>query len=339
MVKCAVIGASGYIGGELVRLLLTHPKAELVAITAHEAAGKALSEVHPNLNGVPLKFGSLPEIGDAEVVFLALPNGETMKFFASQKPSWLGTRKVIDTSADFRLRDKATFESFYKTEHPCFGVAREFVYGQPELFASHIAEARNVAAPGCFATATILALYPLVVEGLADHIVINAVTGSSGSGAKAKEKTHHPFRAESYFAYEMFTHRHQPEIKQALKDKTGNNVEFVFQPHSGPFVRGIFVTGVVKLKSSANTKHLRTLYEDAYQFRHFMRLVTGSPNVKYVQGTNFCDISVQSDGHHAVVMTAIDNLMKGGAGQAIQCFNLMHGFEESTGLKAFSLHP
>ncbi|MEW6736593.1 MAG: N-acetyl-gamma-glutamyl-phosphate reductase, partial [Acidobacteriota bacterium] len=240
MVKCAVVGGSGYIGGELIRLLLVHPNVELVAITAKDAAGKRLAEEHPNLAGIEMTFGELADVGDAEVLFLALPNGETMKAISS-----LPDRRIIDTSADFRLRDKSLFQQFYKTDHNCFERVREFTYGLPELFRSRIQEARHIAAAGCFATASILLSYPLVAEGLYEHIVINAVTGSSGSGVKPKEKAHHPFRNDSFFAYETFTHRHIPEIKQALKDSTGKDVEILLQPHSGPFVRGIFATAVI----------------------------------------------------------------------------------------------
>ncbi len=342
MVKCAVVGASGYIGGEVTRLLLQHPNIELVAVTAKDNAGKKLSDVHPSFLGVPLTFGALTEVGEAEVVFLALPNGETMKLFANGNPfrrSDGSGPRLIDTSSDFRLRDKAEYERFYKAEHVCFDAVREFTYGQPELFPSQVAEARHISAPGCFATATILALYPLVAAGVHQHIVVNAVTGSSGAGVKAKETTHHPFRADSYFAYETFTHRHQPEVKQALRDRTGNAAEFVFQPHSGPFVRGIFATAVVALKSPLSNDEVKNLYAEAYHGKPFVRLVSGSPNIKHVQGTNFCDIGVRSNGETAIVMAAIDNLVKGGAGQAVQCFNLMHGFEETAGLHLFSPIP
>jgi N-acetyl-gamma-glutamyl-phosphate reductase common form len=334
MVKCAVVGGSGYIGGELTRLLLAHPQAKLVAITANDAAGKKLVEEHPNLAGIDMTFGELAAVGDAETLFLALPNGETMKAIRN-----LPDRKIIDTSADFRLRDESLFQHFYKVKHECFEKVEKFTYGLPELFRSRIREANHIAAPGCFATASILLSYPIVAEDLDEYIVINAVTGSSGSGAKPKEKTHHPFRTDSFFAYETFTHRHIPEIKQALKERTGRDIELQFQPHSGPFVRGIFATAVIRLKRSVSKEQLVSVYKKYYDSDSFIRLINGSPNVKWVQGTNFCDISIDSDGKTAVVMAAIDNLLKGGASQAIQCFNIMHGFEEDAGLKSFSFNP
>jgi N-acetyl-gamma-glutamyl-phosphate reductase common form len=314
--------------------LLSHPEAKLVAVTANESAGKRLVEEHPNLAGVDLTFREIADVGDAEVIFLALPNGETMKVIDR-----LPDRKIIDTSADFRLRDENLYKQFYKSNHACFEKVEEYTYGLPELFRSRIREAEKIAAPGCFATASILLSYPIVSEDMDDHILINAVTGSSGSGVKPKEKAHHPFRADSFFAYETFTHRHIPEILQALKERTGRNIELILQPHSGPFVRGIFATALIKLKRSVTKEELIALYNKYYGAEPFIRIVNGSPNIKWVQGTNFCDIGVDTNGSTAVVMAAIDNLLKGGAAQAIQCFNIMYGFEEDTGLKCYSLNP
>jgi N-acetyl-gamma-glutamyl-phosphate reductase len=333
-IRCAVVGGSGYVGGELVRLLVGHPNAELVAVTANDAAGRRLADVHPNLAGVDVTLGALADVGDAEVLFLALPNGETMHVVER-----LPDRMLVDTSADFRLRDADEYTAFYKKDHACFGRVGEFTYGLPELFRSRIREARHIASPGCFATATILALYPLVDEGIAESAVVTAVTGSSGSGARPKEKAHHPFRADSFFAYETFTHRHVPEIRQAIGDATGRAVDLVFQPHSGPFARGIFATAVVRLAREVSQSDLESIYEARYGAERFVRLVTGSPNVKWVSGTNYCDISVASDGRTAVVMAAIDNLLKGAASQAVQAFNVRFGLDEAAGLGAFGLNP
>jgi N-acetyl-gamma-glutamyl-phosphate reductase len=333
-VRCAVVGASGYVGGELVRLLLGHPDADLVAVTANDAAGRKLADVHPNLAGVDVTLGELADVRDAEVLFLALPNGETMHVVDR-----LPDRVLVDTSADFRLRDEVEYAAFYKKEHACFGRVGEFAYGLPELFRNRIREARHIASPGCFATATILALYPLVDEGLAESVVVNAVTGSSGSGARPKEKAHHPFRADSFFAYETFTHRHVPEIRQALGDATGRRVDLVFQPHSGPFAPGIFATAVVRLSRAASQAEVEEVYRSRYGAERFVRLVSGSPNVKWVEGTNYCDVAVASDGRTAVVTAAIDNLLKGAASQAVQAFNVRFGLDEAAGLGAFGLNP
>lgn len=327
--RVAVVGASGYVGGELVRLLAGHPDVRIVAATANEAAGRPIADVHPNLRGLELTLAGLTEVGAAEAIFLALPNGEAMGV------SGLPDVPMVDTSADFRLRDEAAFEAYYKRPHACFDRVAGFTYGLPELFRGRLVEARHVAAPGCFATATTLALFPLVAEGLHDAVVVNAVTGSSGSGAKPGAKAHHPFRAESLFAYQPFRHRHVPEVRQALRDATGHDVDLVFQPHSGPFVRGIFATAVVRLARPLSHEALESLYRDYYGGEPFVRLVDGSPNVKWVRGTNFCDVGVASDGRTAVVMTAIDNLLKGAASQAVQAFNVRFGFDERAGLGGF----
>lgn len=330
-ISVAVVGASGYVGGELVRLLLGHPGVRVVAATAREAAGKAIGEVHPNLAGVDLPLGALTETREAEVLFTALPNGETMHAIES-----LPDRPIVDVSADFRLRDRAEYSSYYGTEHACFHRVADFGYGLPELFRDRLSAVRHIAAPGCFATATILALVPIVAAGLDDSIVVNAVTGSSGSGAKPKGVAHHPFRADAYLAYEPFRHRHVPEIRQALADATGRDVDLVFQPHSGPFSRGIFVTAAIRLSSARTREEVREIYESFYADEPFVRLCDGSPNVKWVRGTNRCDIGVACDGRTAIVTAAIDNLMKGAASQAIQAFNSRFGFDERTGLDLFA---
>lgn len=334
-IRTAVAGASGYIGGEITRLLLLHPNVEVTAVTGNEAAGKPLEAVHPNLTGTGLVFRKLEDIGDADVLFLALPNGEAMKAIGR----FPETARIIDASADFRLKDRAEYEKFYKAEHGAFERTSEFTYGSPELFPEDIVNARHVAAPGCFATATILALYPLVAANLHAHIAVSAVTGSSGAGVKPKGTTHHPFRADSYFSYETFTHRHIPEIRQALETRTGNPVEFVFQPHSGPFVRGIFVTAFIGLSEEISGERLHEIYAERYAGSPFVRLQKDSPNIKWVRGTNFCDISVRSDGRTAIVHSAIDNVLKGGASQAVECFNLMYGLPRDAGLKFFATNP
>ncbi len=332
--RCAVVGASGYVGGELVRLLLGHPGVSLVAVTARETAGRPLAAVHPHLAGVDMKIGELEDVRDAETVFLALPNGESMNVVGR-----FADRSIVDLSADFRLRSHDEFAAYYRAKHTCAERIPEFTYGQPELFRSRLREARHIAAPGCFATAVQLALAPVVDRGLAESIVVNAVTGSSGSGARPKEQAHHPFRAEGYFAYSPLTHRHVPEIRQAIADATGRTIDFVFQPHSGPFVRGIFSTAIVRLAASTSTGELEELYRAFYAGERFVRIVDGSPNVKWVRGTNFCDIGIASDGRTAIVTSAIDNLLRGGASQAVQAFNIRNGFDESAGVSSFGANP
>ncbi len=332
--NAAVVGASGYIGGEVVRSLLSHSRVNLKAVIGNESAGRKLSEEQPYLQGVTdLVIQKIDQVNwkEIDVVFLGLGSGESMKIFA-QIPK--GPR-VIDCSADFRLKDKATFEATYKIQHSAWDKVGEFVYGLPELFRSQIKEARYVAAPGCFATATILAATPIakLIEG---PLYVSAITGSSGSGAKAKDKTHHPFRNDSVFAYESFHHRHVPEIQQAVQMKTGVKPGLIFQPLSGPFVRGIFATVFAKVKNAGD---LAGLYRETYRGEKFVRIIDGTPNVKWVQGTNFCDLSVVTRDDQAIVLSTVDNLVKGGGGQAVQCMNIMFGFPEDDGLKFWGSNP
>jgi N-acetyl-gamma-glutamyl-phosphate reductase len=337
MIHAAVIGASGYIGGEVVRALLSHPQVKLQAVIGNESAGRKLAEEQPYLLGVTdLVIQKLDQVDfkSIDVVFLGLGSGESMKI-VGQIPKG---PKIIDCSADFRLQEKATFEATYKMPHAQWDRVSQFVYGLPELFRSKIKEASSVAAPGCFATACILAIAPLakLAEG---PFYISAITGSSGSGAKPKDKTHHPFRTDSVFAYESFHHRHVPEIQQAVQARTGIKPGLIFQPHSGPFVRGIFATVFAKLKSKSTAEEVSKVYRQAYEGERFVRIIEGSPNVKWVQGSNFCDIGIACNGDHAIVMSVVDNLVKGGGGQAVQCMNVMFGLPEDEGLKFWGQNP
>jgi N-acetyl-gamma-glutamyl-phosphate reductase len=317
-----------------VRALLSHPKVTLQAVVGNESAGRKLAAEQPYLLGVTdLVIQKLDAVdwNSIDVVFLGLGSGESMKI-AAQIPA--GPR-IIDCSADFRLKDKVTFEATYKTAHSSWDRVAQFVYGLPELFREQLKDARFVAAPGCFATAAIMGIAPIAPH-VGGPIYVSGVTGSSGSGAKPKDKTHHPFRSDSLFAYESFHHRHVPEIKQAIQAKTGVNPEVVFQPHSGPFVRGIFATIFARLRSKTPVDEL---FRRAYKGERFVRIVEGSPNVKWVRGSNFVDIGVASNGEDAIVMVAIDNLVKGGGGQAVQCMNVMFGLPEDEGLKFWGHNP
>ncbi len=316
--RVVVIGASGYIGGEAVRLLLGHPGVELAAITANENAGKRLDEVQPNLRG----YGDLvyrKDWPEADAYVLSLPHGEAM----SVVPKLKG--KVVDLSGDFRLQDTAVFEKYYKTPHKAPDVLRTFAYGVPEVNRARIKEADRVAAGGCFASAAILSLWPLR-ELAAGRAIVDGKTGSSGSGAKPGEKTHHPFRSTSFFAYEPFHHRHTPEIEQA----TG--LEVLFQPHSAPLVRGVFTTSYVPLLRESTTDEILEVFRKAYAGERFVRLGKGTTNVNHVKGSNFVDLGIAAEGKTAIVFAAIDNLVKGGAGQGVQCLNLMLGLPEDAGL-------
>ena len=332
--RVAVFGASGYGGAELLRLLLFHPRAEVVLATANEHAGKRVVEVHRNLFGLTeLAFEQAPEspenLEGLDCVFLALPHGQAMEV-APRLPEGV---KVIDLSGDFRLADAETFRAHYGREHTAMAAQREFVYGLTEVNREAIRGARRVSNPGCFATATLLALAPLVASGaLAGRVVVDAKTGSSGSGAKPAANTHHPQRANSFYAYKPFAHQHVPEIEQALRAVGDWPHELVFMTHSLPVPRGIFASVYAEAKREMKVDDLRALFADYYAGSFFVRLVEGSPDINWVKTTNFCDLGFAARGRHLVVLSAIDNLVKGAAGQAVQNMNLMFGLDERAGL-------
>jgi N-acetyl-gamma-glutamyl-phosphate reductase common form len=342
-IKAAIFGAAGYAGGELLRLLLDHPKAEPVAVISRSQAGEAVAKVHPHLSRLTDQtfVSELPRGADEpEVIFLAGAHG-----YASEvAPALLDTGiPVVDLSADFRLKDPVAFEKFYGPPTPAFARRNEFVYGLPELFREQIASSRAVASPGCFATASILALAPLWKKGLvadAAPVAVFAITGSSGAGVHPSPTTHHPRRASAFFAYGIEGHRHLPEIEESLSAVGAPAAgRIVFQTHSAPLVRGIFATAMVPLKHAMDRAALKAIYDEAYASEFFVRMLEGSPDVAAVKGTNFADIGVASRGQTAEVFVAIDNLVKGAAGQAIQAMNIMFGLPESTGLKMSGVFP
>jgi N-acetyl-gamma-glutamyl-phosphate reductase len=344
--RVGIFGGSGYGGAELLRILLFHPRAEVALVTANEQAGKAVGEVHRNLNGLTeLRFATAPEefeaLSELDCVFLALPHGQAMDV-APRLPSGV---KVIDLSGDFRLRDAAEFEAHYGSEHTAMSLQREFVYGLTELGREEIKSARLVSNPGCFATATLLGLAPLVAAGaLEGRVVVDAKTGSSGSGAKPAGNTHHPQRSNSFYAYKPFTHQHVPEIEQTLRGVGANKSwtnELVFMTHSLPVSRGIFASIYAELKEEKRltTDDVAALYKDYYRDSFFVRLVKGSPDINWVKMSNFCDIGFAVRGRQIAVFSAIDNLVKGAAGQAVQNMNLMFGLDEKEGLMLVGGNP
>lgn len=330
-IRTAIFGGSGYGGSELLRILLFHPDAEIALVTANEQAGKAVGEVHRNLNGrTDLRFETAPEdlstLDNIDVAFFALPHGQAM----AQIPQLPKNVKAIDLSGDFRIDDPSVFEKFYKREQTAAGFQSEFVYGLTETNREAIKNARFIANPGCFATATLLALAPMAANGLAKgRVIVDAKTGSSGSGARAAANTHHPERMNSFYAYKPFEHQHIPEIEQHLRSVGEWANEFVFMTHSLPVSRGIFASCYVEL---AKETDLDAVYRHFYKDDFFLRVVAGSPDINWVKNTNFCDISVHTNGKQAVIFSAIDNLVKGAAGQAVQNMNLMFGLPETTGL-------
>lgn len=333
-IKIGILGGSGYGGSELLRLLLFHPNAEISYVTANELAGKKVSAVHKNLLGfTDLSFSATPEnlaeLPQVDVAFFAMPHGAAMSLVGTLAE----TTKVIDLSGDFRLDDPEVFESAYGRKQTAVGLQKEFTYGVPELFRDEIAEAQFIANPGCFATATILALAPLVSNKLAvGKVIVDAKTGSSGSGAKAAANTHHPQRSNSFYAYKPFTHQHLPEIEQCLSRVGSITSSLVFMTHSMPVSRGIFASCYAETEREIATQELNEIFSEYYSGRRFVRVVEGSPDINWVKMTNFCDIAVHSSGKMIAVFSALDNLVKGAAGQAIQNMNIMYGLDEATGL-------
>jgi N-acetyl-gamma-glutamyl-phosphate reductase len=340
-IKIGILGGSGYGGAELLRILLLHPNADVVMVTANEHAGKPVVAVHRNLLGLtdlifqpaPADNNSIPEL---DCVFLALPHGQAMEI-VPQLPADL---MVIDLSGDFRLGDGEVFASAYGREHTAMSAQGGFVYGLTETNRDAIRAAKRIANPGCFATATLLALAPLAANGLLNgRVIVDAKTGSSGSGAKAAANTHHPQRMNSFYAYKPFTHQHVPEIEQHLGTLGQWDHELIFMTHSLPVARGIFASVYTELTEKMDTAAVRNLFANYYADSFFVRLVDGSPDINWVKTTNFCDLGFAVRGRQLVVFAALDNLVKGAAGQAVQNMNLIFDWEERTGLILTGTNP
>jgi len=340
-IKIGIFGGSGYGGSELLRILLQHPHADVRFVTANEHAGKAVTEVHKNLFGLTeLTFIKAPEnlesLNDIDCAFFALPHGQAMEIAPKLPPQV----KIIDLSGDFRLGDPDVFAKHYGREQTAMDTQSQFVYGLTETNRDAIKSATRIANPGCFATATLLGMAPLVANNLLScRVIVDAKTGSSGSGAKAAANTHHPQRSNSFYAYKPFTHQHVPEIEQELKAIGEWNNELVFMTHSLPVARGIFASIYCELKNEMSAADARAMYEDFYRGSFFVRFVDGSPDINWVKTTNFCDIGFAARGRQLVVFSALDNLVKGAAGQAVQNMNLMFGVDEKTGLMLIGTNP
>ncbi len=344
--KIAIVGSSGYTGGELYRLLLHHPKVAVSAVTSEKSAGKPLSSIFPHLTGLtdlvcePLDPDAIAR--KADMIFLALPHVTAQE--AAFRFYRLG-KKVVDLSADYRLSDPILYEKWYEHCHQYPDLLRNAVYGLPELHREEIKKAHLVANPGCYPTSAILGLAPLVKEGAIklETIVIDSKSGVSGAGRSPSLVYHYPELNESLMAYKIGTHRHTPEIEQELGELAGKPVTLSFTPHLIPMNRGILSTLYAVLQRSMDTAQVHSLFEEFFKREPFVRVLSPGrfPNVGSVRGSNFCDIGVYSDTRtgRVVVVTAIDNLIKGASGQAIQNMNLMHGYGETEGLMFAGLFP
>ncbi|MHC1586062.1 MAG: N-acetyl-gamma-glutamyl-phosphate reductase [Candidatus Hecatellaceae archaeon] len=350
MVKVGIVGASGYTGGELLRLLLTHPEVEIVKATSREYAGEYVYRVHPNLRGITSMKFDRPSLDDllknCELVFVATPHGVSSKLVPHLLESGL---RVVDLSADFRLRNPEDYPKWYGWSHPKPELLRQAVYGVPELYREQIKGAKLVACPGCMAIAGILALAPPVKAGIVDleHLVVDVKIGSSGAGAKPTRSTHHAERYGVVRPYKPSGHRHTAEIEQELRALSGGNVRVAFSAHAVNIVRGILATAHAFLTEEVSQADLWRIYREFYQGEPFIRIVRDRkgvcklPDPKSVIGSNFCDVGFELDPHanRLVALSALDNLMKGAAGIAVQNMNIMLGFSEDLGLKQPALYP
>ncbi|HEX6959806.1 MAG TPA: N-acetyl-gamma-glutamyl-phosphate reductase [Ferrovibrio sp.] len=343
-IKVAILGASGYTGAELLRILLRHPRVRIVALTADRKAGEGIETVFPQFIGLGLpKLVTIKEVDWSQVdaAFCALPHGTTQEVIAGLPPHL----KVIDLSADFRLRDTAEYAKWYGHEHLAPKLQDEAVYGLTEIRRSEIANARLVANPGCYPTSAQLPLVPLIAAGLidADDIVIDAKSGVSGAGRGLKESSLYCEAAEGTHAYAVASHRHGPEIEQELSAAAGRPIVVNFTPHLMPMNRGMLSSIYVRLQNGATADDLRAALLQRYAVEPFVQIVPQgvSPQTRHVRGTNACHIGVFADRvkGRAMLFSVIDNLMKGASGQAVQNFNVMFGLPETTGLDQIALFP
>ena len=336
MVRVAIIGASGYTGAESIEILLRHSGAKLTYLSALPEECGIISDMFGQFKGrcemivEPLDLEKLADVAD--VALCCLPHKVSMSFIPKILKAGV---KVVDFSADYRLKDVAVYEKFYGVKHTDTDNLAKAAFGLPELFREKIKNAKLVANPGCFPTGASLAVAPLLKEGLieAEQVIVNSVTGVSGGGKNPSVKFHFPNMNENIFAYGIGVHRHMPEIEQIMSDTAGKPVTVLFQPHVGPFDCGILSTVYSKPKGKVTNEQLMKLYKDFYAKEPFVQVCPGSPNVKDVAGTNYCHVFPAVVKGTVVCFSAIDNLIKGASGQAIQNMNIIFGLDETLGLK------
>jgi N-acetyl-gamma-glutamyl-phosphate/LysW-gamma-L-alpha-aminoadipyl-6-phosphate reductase len=344
-INVSIVGASGYAGGELLRLLLFHPFVKINQVTSERFFGKYVYKIHPNLRKISsLKFSSLEDLQPCDILFLCLPHRQSMhkiKMFMDKAD------RIIDLSADFRLNSAEAYKKWYKDDHPQSELLTKFVYGIPEIHKDEMKGASFISSAGCNATVTILGLYPLCKNKLVknNHTVVEVKVGSSEGGNQVSEASHHPVRSGSVRSFAPTSHRHSGEVEQELAFRPEEHLNFSVT--SIEMVRGALATSHVFLNERMDEKDIWKIYRNEYRDEPFIRIVKERdgnyryPEPKLLAGTNYCDIGFSLDtiSNRLVVISAIDNLMKGAAGQAVQAFNLMYGFEETSGLQFPGLHP
>lgn len=345
VIKVGVVGGTGYTGVELLRLLAQHPSIRLQAVTSRSEAGQKLQDVYPNLRGhVDIAFTEpdIEALGACDVVFFATPNGIAM----DMAPALLERKtKIIDLAADFRLQNPSDWQKWYGKPHACTDVLAEAVYGLPEVNRERIRRARVVANPGCYPTAVQLGLLPLLEKNLVDtsRIIADCKSGVSGAGRQGKVANLLCETSESFKAYAVPGHRHWPEITQGLSSMAGESVGLTFVPHLTPMIRGIHATLYAELRTDVSESELQSLFESRYTSEPFVDVLSAGehPETRSVKGANYCRLAVHRPygGRTIVVLSVIDNLVKGAAGQALQNMNIMFGIPETIGLKHVALMP
>lgn len=346
MIKAGIVGAAGYAGGEAIRLLARHPEAELCVLMGHSNAGKTIDELSPWLYGqvgLPVLPLDIDKLAECDVAFLALPAGVSADTAAELLARGV---KVIDLGADFRFKDRAVYEQWYKTVHPQPQLLERAVYGLTEVWRDEVRGAELVGNPGCYPTAVQLALYPLLAAGVIDlgrTVIADCKSGITGAGRKAEKHLLFCEANDSINAYGVAGHRHTPEIAGGLSRMAGEQASVLFTPHLTPMSRGILATVYAAVKPGTAEAELRRYYTEAYADEYFVRVLPEGvwPHTRWVAGSNFCDINFKLDKQTGllVISSAIDNIVKGAAGQAVQNMNVMFGIDERTGLEQLPTMP
>lgn len=347
MIKVAVVGASGYAGQELMRLLYQHPNVDISVITSRSNKDVRYDSMYGNyINRSELNFteNNIEEVSDeVDVIFLALPHGVASNLITKKV---LSKTKVIDLGADFRISDVNIYENWYNTKHgnePL--LTEESIYGLCELNRNEISNYSLIANPGCYTTCSILSLAPIMDKSFIDKnsIIIDAKSGVTGAGRSLDISTHYTECNESIKAYKIASHRHTPEIEEQLSKVAGEDIRLIFTPHLVPMNRGILATSYIRLKEDIHIDNIYQIYRDFYKDEYFIRLLKKemNPETKWVKGSNYCDIGINIDPrtNTLIVVGAIDNLIKGAAGQAVQNMNILFGYKETTGLESIPMFP
>ncbi|PRY86338.1 N-acetyl-gamma-glutamyl-phosphate reductase [Mongoliibacter ruber] len=341
--KVAIVGASGFTGSELTRLLAGHPHVEIMHITSESHTGKPFSTLHPQFLKIvdkELESASVIDNADLDVIFLALPHGVSMEFVKRWKDK---KTKIIDLSGDFRLSTPEVYKSWYNMDHSYTDGFEKAIYGLPELMGEKVKNSSLIANPGCYPTASILSVAPLFAANLVDpdSLIIDAKSGLTGAGIKASATTHFSNVNDNFKAYGIGIHRHTVEIEEQLSALSGTTATVQFTPHLIPADRGILVTSYSKPKVAMDSAKLKSIYEEFYKDKHFIRIRETAPSIKDVRGSHYCDIFPFWDSRtkRIISIAAIDNLLKGAASEAVHNMNLMLGLDEQSGLNQIPLRP